>query len=237
MNNRAQFLRSIVLRSIVPACVASGLLLAAATVQAAALAPFNARYQASYMGMKADGHMSLAREGEHWKYQLTVRNQLADLTQTTVFDEHQGRLRPLSSSDRTVMLIKRKSVQADYDWSAAQATWHGDVKPERRGPVALQPGDMDALLINLAVVRDVAAGRALDYRMVDDGRAKAMHYEVAGKEQITISGKPRQATKVVRRDDKRETVAWIVPGMPVPARILQREDGKDTIDLTLQSLN
>ncbi len=233
MTNRAPFLRR-----IVPAWLAAALLLAATAAQAApALEPFNARYQASYMGMKADGHMTLAREGQHWKYQLKVRNQLADLTQTTVFDEHQGHLRPLSSSDHSVMLIKRKSVEAEYDWSAAQATWRGDVKPERRGPVALQPGDMDALLINLAVVRDVTAGKPLDYRLVDDGRVKDMRYEVAGKEQITVAGKQRQATKVVRRDDGRETIAWVVPGMPVPARILQREDGKDTIDLTLQSLD
>ncbi|KAF1684854.1 hypothetical protein B1992_14145 [Pseudoxanthomonas broegbernensis] len=233
MSNRTPSLR----RSLVPACLAAWLLLAAASVQAAALAPFDARYQASYMGMQANGRMTLAREDGNWKYQLNVRNQLADLTQTTVFDEHQGRLRPLSSSDRSVMLIKRRSVAANYDWSAAQATWSGDVKPERRGPVALQPGDMDALLINLAVVRDVAAGNPLAYRMVDEGRAKAMRYEVAGKEQITVSGKQRQATKVVRRDDKRETVAWIVAGLPVPARILQRENGQDTIDLTLQSVN
>jgi hypothetical protein len=210
-------------------------LLAASAAQASPLAPFNATYQASYMGMHANGQMSLAREGEHWKYTLNIRNQVADLSQSTVFDEHQGRLRPLSSSDRSVALIKRKSVQARYDWNASQATWTGDLKPERRGPVALQAGDMDALLIHLAVVRDVAAKRPLNYRLVDEGRAKAMRYEVAGTEAITVGGSSRQATKVVRRDDKRETLAWVVPGIPVPARILQRENGRDTIDLTLQS--
>lgn len=213
------------------------LLAAAGAAQAAALAPFNASYRASYLGMQANGNMTLARDGNRWKYSLNIRNQVADLSQNTVFDEHQGRLRPLSSTDRSVALIKRKSVQASYDWNAGQATWSGDVKPERRGPVALQTGDMDALLINLAVVRDVADGKPLNYRMVDEGRVKAMSYEVAGREQITVAGRARQATKVVRRDDDRETVAWIVPGMPVPARILQREGGKDTIDLTLQSVN
>ncbi|MCR6685158.1 DUF3108 domain-containing protein [Pseudoxanthomonas sp.] len=217
--------------------VAALLLLAAGAAQAAALAPFNASYRASYLGMQANGSMTLARDGNRWKYSLNIRNQVADLSQNTVFDEHQGRLRPLSSSDRSVALIKRKSVQASYDWNAGQATWSGDVKSERRGPVALQPGDMDALLINLAVVRDVADGKPLNYRMVDEGRVKAMSYEVAGREQITVAGRARQATKVVRRDDDRETLAWIVPGMPVPARILQREGGKDTIDLTLQSVN
>ncbi len=211
--------------------------LLAAASPALALEPFTADYTASYMGMQANGTMSLAREGsERWKYSLRIRNQVADLSQNTVFDVHQGTLRPLSSSDTSVALIKRKSVTASYDWKNTQATWTGDVKPERRGPVKLQAGDMDALLINLAVARDLAAGKPLAYRMVDEGRVKPMRYEVAGKEPVTVAGKTHQATRVVRRDDKRETIAWIVPGMPVPARILQREGGQDTIDLTLKAL-
>ena len=31
------------------------------------------------------------------------------------------------------------------------ATWTGDVKPDRAGPVKLQAGDLDAMLINLAI--------------------------------------------------------------------------------------
>jgi Protein of unknown function (DUF3108). len=218
--------------------MAAVLLVAAAGAHAAALAPFSARYQASYMGMQAEGTMTLAREsGNRWKYSLNVRNQVADLSQVTVFEEHQGRLRPLSSSDRSLLLIKRKNVEGTYDWQRGVATWSGDVKPDRRGPVKLQPGDMDALLVNLAVARDVAAGRTPAYRMVEEGRARTLRYQVEGQEPVTVAGKTHQATRVVRRDEKRETIAWIVPGIPVPARILQREGGQDTVDLVLKSVD
>lgn len=213
------------------------LVLLGGTAHAAALEPFTAQYQASYLGMQATGSMTLASEGANrWKYSLNISNQLANLSQNTVFEEHQGQLRPLSNSDRATALVKKKSVDAKYDWASGQATWTGDVKPERRGPVQLQPGDMDALLINLAVARDLAAGKPLVYRMVDEGRVKSLRWDVIGKEQITVAGSSKEATKVVRRDDKRETTAWIVPGMPVPARIVQRENGVDTIDLTISSL-
>lgn len=213
-------------------------LTAGTALPAAALEPFNAEYQASYMGMQANGSMTLAREGQdRWKYSLQIRNQVADLRQMTVFEEHQGQLRPLSSNDQSVMLIRRRSVNANYDWKTAQATWSGDVKADRRGPVKLQAGDMDALLMNLAVTRDAQAGKAMAYRLVDQGRARPMQYEIAGKEQITVAGEQKQATKVVRRDEKKETIAWVVADMPVPARILQRENGQDTIDLTLKALN
>jgi hypothetical protein len=203
-----------------------------------ALQPFKADYQASYMGMQANGTMTLTSEGANkWRYSLNVKNQLADLSQNTVFEEANGRLRPLSSNDRSVLLVKKRNVDATYNWSSNQATWTGDVKPDRRGPVALKAGDMDALLINLAIARDLAAGKPLNYRMVDEGRIKPMSYKVVGKEKITVGGKSYDATKVSRVDGNKELIAWIVPEFPVPARLLQRESGKDALDLTIKGMN
>ncbi len=212
--------------------------LALASLPAMALEPFKADYLASYMGMQANGTMTLTSEGANkWRYSLKVKNQLADLSQSTVFDESNGRLRPLSSNDRSVLLVKKRNVDATYNWSSNQATWTGDVKPDRRGPVALKTGDMDALLINLAIARDLAAGKPLTYRMVDEGRIKPMTYKVVGQEKINVAGKSYDATKVSRTDGNKELIAWIVKEFPVPARLLQRESGKDALDLTIKGMN
>jgi hypothetical protein len=64
-----------------------------------------------------------------------------------------------------------------------------------------------------------------------------MTYQVAGKDTITVEGKPREATKVTRSDGDKQTVLWVVDGLPVPARILQRKGGKDEMDLQLTSLH
>lgn len=211
--------------------------LALASLPALALQPFKADYQASYMGMQASGVMTLAQEnGNRWRYSLSIKNPMADLSQSTLFEENDGQMRPLSSSDRSVLLVKKRNVEGTYDWNAGQATWSGDVKPERRGPVAIKPGDLDALLVNLAIARDVAAGKTLSYRMVDDGRVKPMTYRVVGKEAVTVNGKQQQATKVSRTDGDKELIAWIVPDLPVPARLLQREKGQDALDLTIRSV-
>jgi len=211
--------------------------LALASLPAFALQPFTADYQANYMGMQATGTMTLAAAGnDQWKYTLQIQNQLANLTQSTTFDERNGQLRPLSGNDSSLLLVKKRNVQAKYDWNANQATWSGDVKPERRGPVKLQAGDMDALLINLAIARDLHAGKPLTYRMVDEGRVKPMTYTVIGKENVTVNGKQQQATKVSRTDGNKELIAWIVPDLPVPARLLQKENGQDSLDLTIRSL-
>jgi hypothetical protein len=63
-----------------------------------------------------------------------------------------------------------------------------------------------------------------------------MTYQVAGKEAVTVGGKSQQATKVSRTDGNKQTIVWVVDGLPVPARILQRKDGKDEVDLRLNSV-
>lgn len=211
--------------------------LTVASSSALAMKPFTADYEANYMGMQANGRMTLAPAGgARWRYNLSISNQLADLSQTTVFEENGGQWRPISGTDSTKVLIKKTNKVANYDWSTGVASWTGDMKPDRKGPIKLQAGDLDALLINLALVRDVAAGKPLSYRMVEDGRVKQMRYTVAGKESITVGGKAQQATKVVSSNGDKQTIAWVVEGMPVPARILQRENGEDSIDLRVRAI-
>jgi hypothetical protein len=216
------------------------LLLAAAGVApaatpAASIKPYSADYDASYMGMHGIGHMSLSQQGGgRWVYSLRIGSSLAQLSQSTVFDVAGGSLRPLSGTDSSAFLVKRVTKQASYDWKSGQASWSGDVKPERAGPVALQAGDVDAMLLNLALPRDVAAGRSLHYRMVDDGRAKQVNCSAGGKEALDVGGKSLQATKVdCNLGPNKQILLWVVDGMPFPARILQRKDGKDDIDLRL----
>ncbi|RPE81026.1 DUF3108 domain-containing protein [Vulcaniibacterium tengchongense] len=216
---------------------AAAALLMLASAPALALKPFTADYQASYMGMQGNGRMTLAQaDGNRWTYTLAVTSPLAELKQSTVFEDKGGQWRPLSGNDSSKVLTKRQNKTAAYDWSRGVASWSGDVKPDRAGPLPLQPGDLDALLVNLAIVRDVHAGKPLQYRMVEDGRVKQLRYEVAGKESISVGGKTVQATKVVGNQGDKQIIAWVVDGMPVPARILQRDNGQDAIDLRVTAV-
>jgi hypothetical protein len=219
--------------------LASAALLAASlTANAGEVKAFTDDYHASYMGIQGIGRMVLAQAGANrWRYSLDIGGSMANLNQTTVFEDSNGEWRPISNSDSSELLVKRKQKNATYDWSRGEARWSGDVKPDRAGPVRLQSGDLDAMLINLAIARDVADGKPLHYRMVDDGRVKQLNYQVAGKETITIAGKARQATKVTRVDGDKQERLWLVDGMPVPARNQRRKDGQHDMDLRLQTLH
>ena len=210
---------------------------AASAAKAPGLKPFNATYDVSYMGLGGTATMSLAPiGGDRWRYSLEIGSAVATLSQDTTFEANGGQWRPLSNNDSSSLLIKKNKRTARYDWDKREASWSGDVKPERAGPVALKDGDLDAMLLNLAIPRDLAAGKPLHYRMVDNGRARDLEYTVAGADTVEVGGATRKATKVSRRTGDKEQIVWVVEGLPVPARILQREDGEDEMDLKLKSI-
>lgn len=217
----------------------AALLLSAASLptHAQALKPFTAQYTASYQRLSANATMSLRpQDGGRWNYTLGVNNAIANLSQATVFNERAGRYVPLGGADRGSYLGKAKSVSAHYNWGTGQATWSGDVKPTRAGPVSLRAGDVDALLVNLSLVRDVAAGRtSMGYRVLENGKAKQMNYRVVKRGKQTVNGKSVDAVQVVQASGNKQTVAWVAAGVPAPLRIVQYEDGKETFRLQMVS--
>ena len=218
---------------------------AAVALPASALEPFNADYTARFMGMEAEGTMTLENTGgDRWEYRMEVAGMGARMVQSTSFQARGEHWRPLASEDSQIgesglaaMLVRNKTVRATYDWDNNVARWSGDVDNDEAGPVSLRPGDMDGMLINLAVIRDFAAGQPLKYRLVEDVRARPQVFQVDGTETITVAGQQHEATRVVRTSGRREITAWIVDGMPAPARIVQKRNGRDHIDLRLKSLN
>ncbi|MBL8264616.1 MAG: DUF3108 domain-containing protein [Xanthomonadaceae bacterium] len=228
---------SLYARPLAALVLVAGTLAGTYAMPARALEPFTADYEANYMGLSATGHMSIEPQGgNQWKYTLKIANKVAQLTQTTVFEDRNGDLRPLTGTDASLLLIKKIRRNAVYDWAAGEARWTGDVKPERAGPVALQAGDVDGLLLNLAIARDANAGKPLRYRLVDEGRAKPMNFTVAGKDTVNVGGKPRPATRLVASSGNKQMLIWVVEGLALPARILQRKDGKDDIDLRITNV-
>lgn len=207
------------------------------------LAPFVATYDAWNGGKPAgSATMRLAREGPLWRVDLDVTGNRGlarwvrlDIDQGTVFDEVGGDYRPLRQDTHRKALFMGRHIEGVYDWASGTAQWSGDLKDARRKPVALREGDKSGLLINLAIVRDAAPGRALRYRFVDGGRVRDHQYAVAdATEYLEVDGLSYEAMRVSRTNGGNdETIFWVARGVPTPIRILQRENGEDAIDLRL----
>lgn len=213
------------------------------SAHAPGLQPFVATYDAWNEGKPAGtASMALARVDGHWRVDLDItgnrglaRWMRLDIDQGTVFDEVDGRYRPLRQDTQRKALFMGREVEGVYDWQAGVARWSGDIKPERRKPVPLQDGDMSGLLINLAIIRDAVPGRSLSYRFVDGGRVRQHEYAVAeAAEYLEVDGLSYEAMRVSRTNGGNdETIVWVARGVPTPIRILQRENGEDAIDLRL----
>ncbi len=199
------------------------------------LQPFTAQYQAKYKSIPASGVMTLTPRGSQWTLAMNVSNVAASMSQATLFTEARGLYMPLGGSDQASYLGQRKTIPARFDWRGMQATWSGDAKASRRGPVPIRTGDIDGLLLQLALARDVPAGKPLNYRVVENGKARPMSFRRAGTENVTVNGRSMQATKVTQSSDGKTTTAWIVAGVPVPVRIVQAEGGSETVSLRLTS--
>lgn len=217
-----------------------------ASPDAAALQPFVASYEAWYGGKPAGtATMQVVHDdaASRWRVDLGIRGNRGfagivglNLEQSTVFDEANGIYRPLSQSTvRKAAVLFNRKVTGTYDWRSHTAQWTGDIKKERRAPVPIRYGDMSALLINLAVIRDAEPGRRLQYRFVDGGRVRDYEYKVAEQtEPVTVAELSYEAMRVERTNGGNdETIFWIADGVPTPVRILQREDGEDAVDLRL----
>ncbi|MBN8224975.1 MAG: DUF3108 domain-containing protein [Xanthomonadales bacterium] len=217
---------------------------AEAAVPQRALEPFFATYEARYQGKPAgNASLRLAGDGDgRWRIDLALVGErgIAGATrlrieQSTVFDEADGHYRPLSQATVRKALLFDQNATGIYDWSKMQAHWSGSIKKDRRQPLDLQPGDMSALLLNLAIMRDVQPGAILRYRLVDVGRVRDHTYQVSLEpETLEVGDMSYDALRVARTDKPGdETVLWVASGVPTPIRILQRKDGEDEIDLRL----
>lgn len=224
-------------------CVAA--VLAVALVAAPSLAPAVQPFRATYDVYRNGSAVGIATlqvvpADGRWRVDLTMDGKglfgLAGLNaqQSTVFDEVNGAYRPLGQSTVRKALFTRKQTTGVYDWAAGKATWTGDVKAKRRAPVPLQPGDMSGLLVNLAVIRDARPGRTLDYRYVDNGRARAQRWVVAAQsETVQVGELSFDAWRVDRvQAGGDSTSIWVADGVPTPIRILQNDDGVE-LDLRL----
>jgi hypothetical protein len=215
----------------------------AAEAAGPALQPFIARCEVYRGGDQlGEATLQLVRpNARQWRVDLLMHGtgllRMAGIkaSQSTVFTLAGKTYRPLTQAAVRKVLFTDRQTVGIYDWRSRSARWQGDLKESRREQIALQPGDMTGLLINLAVVRDAEPGKTLRYRFVEDGRAKPHVYVVAEQtESVEVDGMGYSAMRVERIEDENEqTIIWVVKGVPTPVRILQREDGEAQLDLRL----
>lgn len=209
------------------------------------LRPFTGTYQV-FRGESPLGQATMRlvnTGGARWRIDLNILGTQGlagaagvNIQQSTVFDASGNQFRPVSQSTVRHALFSTKKTVGVYDWGKNAASWTGDVKKSRRGRViALQPGDMSGLLINLALMRDAKPGAALQYRFVDDSRMRIQQYAVAPATEIVNVGEMSYDTFRIDRVNAGadRTTMWFTPEVPLPVRIHLKDGDDAALDLML----
>ena len=211
----------------------------------AALAPFTGTSQV-FRDDKPLGRATMRlvnTAGARWRIDLDILGTRGlagiagiNIQQSTVFDVVGGQYRPVTQATVRHALFRTRKTTGIYDWGKGAARWTGDIKASRRGrEIALQPGDMSGLLINLALVRDARPGATLRYRFVDDGRMRPHEYaasaETEGVRVGDIDYEARRIDRVQSGNDR--TVVWVARDVPLPVRIHMKDGDDPALDLML----
>lgn len=201
-------------------------------------APFVAVYAVKAGGVGA-GRMTRTLaftndDGYRFFSVIEAEGLVALLKPTRIVEESTGRWReayPVTAryAHSKISGKKRKETVIDFDWQAARS--HATINGT---PVdgELEPGAIDKLSYQLALMRDLAAGvTELRYRVADAGGGKEYQLERRAEESVRAAGASYVTEPVAyARDDGRRTVLWCARQLGyLPVRIEYTEkDGKVT---------
>lgn len=230
-------------RPVAPMSLLVGCLFAACVVSAQAAdthrpQPFVAVYEVATSGVGV-GRMTrtlemTADDGYRFSAVVEARGLVALLKPTRITEESVGRwadTHPVATrySHGKQSGKKRKETLIDFDWAAGRS--HATINGT---PVegALEPGALDKLNYQLALMRDLAAGvTTLRYHITDAGGSKDYALERRADERVEAGGTAYDTVPVAySRDDGRRTVLWCAPSLDyLPVRIEYTEkDGAVT---------
>ena len=217
-------------RALLFACA----LLALPFAQAAELQPFSASYTADWkqLPMSGSAERSLTHNGDGtWTLNFKASMMIASLTETSVIQFDKDALQPKSYTFERGGLGKAKRVNLDFDQTAKKVTGFENKDPVN---VPLQSGMLDKSTYQLALQRDVAAGKkSMSYNVVEGTDVDTYDFRVIGPEKVQTKVGSIDAIKVERVRDptqsKRITQMWFAKdwgGILVALRQVET-DGKE----------
>jgi len=185
----------------------------AGTAQAVPLQPFSASYTAdsSQMPIGGSATRSLSQQGDgSWRLEFTASMLIASLTENSQFHLQDGQLRPLDYYIKRNALGKTRETRLSFDWTGQQISGSHRGKPVA---IALSEGVLDKSTYQVALQRDVAAGKKnMNYPIVDGDEIEILNFRVLGEETVKTEVGQFSAIKVerVREEGKdgRQTRLW-----------------------------
>ena len=214
---------------------------------AARLAPFKARYQASYRGISGgqiEQYLHPGTTAGQWVFEARAYPNLLgriavspDARQRSVMDLTPDGIRPLTLIFDDGSDSSAKDVTATFDWAAGRV--RGRAK-EKTFDYATQPGMQDTVSVQVAMIEALRAGREpTSFWIVNGAKLEQYRYWPEGRATVvTPYGQFDTVIWASQRDgSKRVNRMWHAPSLGyVPVQAIQFNKGRPDVQLKLVSL-
>ncbi|TVP88978.1 MAG: DUF3108 domain-containing protein [Pseudomonadaceae bacterium] len=197
------------------------------------LKPFKASYTADMRRVPVNGEASHQLEQNAdgtWTLTFHAGMFVARMTETSQLTLDNGEIKPLNYHYERRGLGRSRETRQSFDWDAGKVTGnHGD----RAIALATEPGLLDKTSYQLALQRDLLAGKdTLHYRVVDGRSIDEYEFEITGSKRVSTEVGEFDAVEVVRvrdADANRQTTLWFAKDWDyLLVRLQQIEsDGQD----------
>ena len=208
------------------------------------LRPFTAIYEVHHSGARVgETTLSLSRspDSAHWEFHsrtqprgLAALIRRRDVVETSLFDVEGERLVPRSYFFDEGAGDGKRDSRIEFDWSAAKA--QGRYGKEDK-EIALSDGMLDRLLVQLAIMGDIAAGDLPQaYTIVDRNATKTYDFTLVGEEMLPTPAGQFDTVKVRRQrpGSSRATLIWAAVELDyLPVKMVQLKDDRPNTVLTL----
>lgn len=211
------------------------------------LAPFTATYNVEWRGINAGtSTLSLIRiGGDDYSYRSNnlarglFRLAFPDaITQRSDFSIVNGAVRPSTYRADDGSSNKKRSITLSFDWNTMRITGTAEAEPVDQ---PLKPGTQDGLSVQIALMRELAAGRSPE-RFSLINKNEVTEYDYTREGTATLDTPLGQLETVIYRSQhpgsSRVTRLWFAPSLGyLPVRAQQLKRGKPEFTLSIRSLS
>lgn len=190
----------------------AALALGSSLVMAQPLTPFTASYAADMKNIPVNGsavHSLQQNPDGTWDLQFRASMFVARLTEESTLTLEDGQVMPLSYHYQRKGLGRGRETTQTFDWANSEVR---GVHKKEAFTLPTQPGLLDKTTYQLALQRDLMAGKTeMTYLVVDGDDIDQYQFRVTGEERVTTRNGQFDAVEVERirePDAKRETTLW-----------------------------
>jgi len=159
------------------------------------------------------------------------------LIESSLFELHNGKIRPLNYQYLKQSSKQEKDVRLTFNWQQLKVT---NTAADQSWSMPISEGVLDKALMQIALMLDISdSDNTINYQIADGGKLKQYHFKPLGSDNTKISGKQYKTLKFARTKGRHKNITyyWCAPTLHNLPVLLQREKKYGQFEMRLQKVS